>query len=283
MSSENSFIMVNLALMKGLKLSFIEAGLIERIRYFAEFDSKGSGWCYVGKQRLADELGLSKQGIYKVIDRLMERKLLIKNDKGWIKVSLEGVNSVDSQLSLPVNSVYSGGQLSLPNNILKEDNSNISIIDNSSKLLLGQQSLPVNKVDSKQSLPKKPKKEKVVMTDEEYGRMMISKGFKCYGEFGNVFLSEKNVEDAIEKVGTFVLKRTTETLSAYKETKPDGAQHYTKDYAVMCSWVFGKVKLEMQKEGLNWREYWGREMRERENAKAKLKDPLFNSEQNGTT
>lgn len=275
--------MVNLALMKGLKISFIEAGLIERIRYFAEFDSKGSGWCYAGKQRLSDELGLSKQGLYKIIDRLIERKLLIKNDKGWIKVNLEGVNSVDSQLSLPVNSVYSGGQLSLPNNILEEDNSNISNIDSNSKLLLGQLSLPVNKVDSKQSLPKKAKKEKIKMTDEEYGRMMIEKGFECYGEFGNVFLSKKNVEDAIEKVGTFVLKRTTEFLSAYKETKPDGAQHYTKDYAVMCSWAFDRVKQEMQKEGLNWREYWGREMRERENAKAKLNDPLFKQEQNGTT
>jgi hypothetical protein len=134
-----------------------------------------------------------------------------------------------------------------------------------------------------EKIEKKSKRTKTTMTDDEYGRMMISKGFKCYGEFGNVFLSEKNVEDAIEKVGTFVLKRATESLSAYKELKPDGAQHYTKDYAVMCSWVFDKVKLEMQKEGLNWREYWGREMRERENAKAKLKDPLFNSEQNGTT
>ena len=134
-----------------------------------------------------------------------------------------------------------------------------------------------------EKIEKKSKRTKTTMTDEEYGRMMIEKGFECYGEFGNVFLSEKNVEDAIEKVGTFVLKRTTEFLSAYKETKPDGAQHYTKDYAVMCSWVFDKFKLEMQKEGLNWREYWGREMRERENAKAKLNDPLFKQEQNGTT
>jgi hypothetical protein len=134
-----------------------------------------------------------------------------------------------------------------------------------------------------EKIEKKSKRTKTTMTDEEYGRMMISKGFKCYGEFGNVFLSEKNVEDAIEKVGTFVLKRTTEFLSAYKETKPEGAQHYKKDYAVMSSWAFDRVKQDMQKEGLNWREYWGREMRERENAKAKLKDPLFNSEQNGTT
>jgi hypothetical protein len=134
-----------------------------------------------------------------------------------------------------------------------------------------------------EKIEKKSKRIKPKMTDEEYGRMMISKGFECYGEFGNVFLSEKNVEDAVEKVGTFVLKRTTEFLSAYKETKPDGAQHYKKDYAVMCSWAFDRVKQDMQKEGLNWREYWGREMRERENAKAKLKDPLFNSEKNGTT
>jgi uncharacterized protein YdaU (DUF1376 family) len=134
-----------------------------------------------------------------------------------------------------------------------------------------------------EKIEKKSKRTKTTITDDEYGRMMISKGFKCYGEFGNVFLSEKNVEDAIEKVGTFVLKRTTEFLSAYKETKPEGAQHYKKDYAVMSSWAFDRVKQDMQKEGLNWREYWGREMRERENAKAKLKDPLFNSEQNGTT
>jgi len=143
-------------------------------------------------------------------------------------------------------------------------NSNSQSISNSNSSSIGEK------------IEKKSKRIKPKMTDDEYGRMMISKGFKCYGEFGNVFLSEKNVEDAIEKVGTFVLKRATESLSAYKELKPDGAQHYTKDYAVMCSWVFDKVKLEMQKEGLNWREYWGREMRERENAKAKLQAPLFN-------
>jgi hypothetical protein len=155
--------------------------------------------------------------------------------------------------------------------VVKDVNDNSVSVSSSSSSSIGEK------------IEKKSKRTKTTMTDEEYGRMMISKGFKCYGEFGNVFLSEKNVEDAIEKVGTFVLKRTTEFLSAYKETKPEGAQHYKKDYAVMCSWAFDRVKQDMQKEGLNWREYWGREMRERENAKAKLKDPLFNSEQNGTT
>jgi hypothetical protein len=162
---------------------------------------------------------------------------------------------------------------------MENENRNINDISNDSSVSSNSDS---NSIIG-EKIEKKSKRIKPKMTDEEYGRMMITKGFECYGEFGNVFLSEKNVEDAIEKVGTFVLKRATESLSAYKELKPDGAQHYTKDYAVMCSWVFDKVKLEMQKEGLNWREYWGREMRERENAKAKLKDPLFNSEQNGTT
>jgi hypothetical protein len=260
MSSENSFIMVNLALMKGLKLSFIEAGLIERIRYFAEFDSKGSGWCYVGKQRLADELGLSKQGIYKVIDRLMERKLLIKNDKGWIKVNLEGVNSVDSQLSLPVNSVYSRGQLSLPNNILKEDNSNISIIDDSSKLLLGQQSLPVNKVDSKQSLPKKPKRQKLIMTDEDYGRMKIANGFQCYGEFENIFLTDKEMNRAKEKVGTLLLKEAINQLSAWKEDSGQPLCEHISDIAKMHKWVFDKARQILDRQGVDYKGAHAREL-----------------------
>jgi hypothetical protein len=114
---------------------------------------------------------------------------------------------------------------------------------------------------------KKLKQKKSTMTDEEYGEMMIEKGFKRHGEFGNVYLSDKNKEDAINKVGSYVLKRAIDHLSAYKETKAEGAQTYTKDYAAMCSWVFERIKQDMQKEGLNWREYYGKEMEERRRLK----------------
>jgi hypothetical protein len=164
---------------------------------------------------------------------------------------------------------------------MENENRNINDISIDTSVSSSSSSSSSSSIGEK--VEKKSKRKMPVMSDEEYRTMMIAKKYQCLGEFENVFLTDKEVEKAKLKVGTFVYKRTTEFLSAYKETKPEGAQHYKKDYAVMSSWAFDRVKQDMQKEGLNWREYWGREMRERENAKAKLKDPLFNSEQNGTT
>lgn len=169
--------MVNLALIKELNVSFVEAGLLERIRYFSEFDENGSGWCYVGKLRLADEFGMSKVGLLKAIQRLIDRNLLIKNEQGWLMVNPEGLTKFTGQLSLPVNKVSERGKLSLPNNILKDSNSNL---DSNNTLLLSkqslpqeQQSLPVKKV----SKPKKPKRTDLakILTDEEFVNEMADK------------------------------------------------------------------------------------------------------------
>lgn len=250
--------------MKDCNISFVEAGLLERVRYFSEYSDNGSGWCYVGKLRLADEFGMSKQGLIKAINRLIERNLLIKNDKGWLQVNLKGATKFTGQQSLPVNKVTDRGQQSLPNNILKEDNSNIDIIiDSNSKLLLGQQSLPVNKVDGQQSLPQEPKKKKkakVTMTDDEYGRMMISKGFRCYGRFENVFMNQKQLDEAVLEHGSLVVKETIDFLSAYKEKSDEGMQLYKKDYAVMCTWAFTRTKEDLTKRGINYKDAHAREL-----------------------
>jgi len=135
MTDSKSFVMVNLEMIQEYDLSFFEVGLLERIRYFSEYDQNGSGWCYVGKERLSKEFGVSKPGLLKAIGRLIERNLLIRNEKGWLQVNIEGVNKVDCQLSLPVNKVSERSKLSLPNNIDNNNsNTNIDLVVNNSSL-----------------------------------------------------------------------------------------------------------------------------------------------------
>jgi hypothetical protein len=234
--------MVNLALMKELNVSFVEAGLLERIRYFSEYDENGSGWCYVGKLRLADEFGMSKVGLLKAIQRLIERNLLIKNEQGWLMVNPEGLTKLTGQLSLPVNKVSVRGKQSLPNNILEES---ISNIDSNSIVLLGKQSLPVNKVDSQQSLPAKIKPAKIKLTDAEFIQQRLLEGkvaidwLEC--EF--VYLSKTEYEKLIKRYDyAEIVDEMIIQYDAWKQNNVKGVQANKSDYkSLLQSWVYEKT------------------------------------------
>ena len=243
MTDSKSFVMVNLEMIQEYDLSFFEVGLLERIRYFSEYDQNGSGWCYVGKERLSKEFGVSKPGLLKAIGRLIERNLLIRNEKGWLQVNIEGVNKVDCQLSLPVNKVSERSKLSLPNKNIKED---ISNIDNSYSILLGQQSLPpdeqsvpVNKV----SKPKKQKRTDLVkkMTDEEFISEMAKQGLmQCVGwNAPCVLLNKKQwVSLKAKYKHDAILMQMLQIYNDWKESH-GGVRHRVDDFAgIKQNWVF---------------------------------------------
>ena len=240
MTESKSFVMVNLALMKELNVSFVEAGLLERIRYFSEFDENGSGWCYVGKLRLADEFGMSKVGLLKAIQRLIDRNLLIKNKQGWLMVNPEGLTKFTGQQSLPVNKVDDRGKLSLPNNILKDniDNSNTSslVLLGKQSLLPAKQSLPVNKVSTWNpnepermvSLPGKVKKK---LTEEQFVQVLLWQGKRPFPNNELVWLTDeqfKNLKERLDNDNNLALK-AIETVQRHKEEN-GGIREHVNDY-----------------------------------------------------
>jgi len=231
MIESKSFVMVNLALMKELNVSFVEAGLLERIRYFSEYDENGSGWCYVGKLRLADEFGMSKVGLLKAIQRLIERNLLIKNEQGWLKVNSEGLTKFTGQQSLPVNKVSVRGKQSLPNNILEEG---ISNLNSNYTLLSSKQSLPpVNKVDGQQSLPAKVKPTKIKLTDEEFIQQRLAQGKKplLAIDCEYTYLTEKEYKKLLERYKhKQILNEMIIQYDAWKQNHKDGVQAVKSDY-----------------------------------------------------
>ena len=110
--------------------------------------SKKTGWCYMSKESMADEIGITRQGLYKSINELKQKGFLVLSADG-LKLSegtqvkfdifhtesrfnnidfIDNVNSVDksSKLSLQedVNSVDRSSKLSLHNteNISKNIN-----------------------------------------------------------------------------------------------------------------------------------------------------------------
>lgn len=242
MTDSKSFVMVNLEMIQEYDLSFFEVGLLERIRYFSEYDQNGSGWCYVGKERLSKEFGVSKPGLLKAIGRLIERNLLIRNEKGWLQVNIEGVNKVDCQLSLPVNKVSERSKLSLPNKNIKED---ISNIDNSYSILLGQQSLPPDEQSSpvnKVSKPRKPKRTELAkrLTDEEFVEEMAKKGIMPCVKFDSplVLLSLDHWDQLKKRFPVEGL--LIEMIKVYNnwKLKKGGVKAYVNDFSgVQEGWV----------------------------------------------
>jgi hypothetical protein len=243
MIESKSFVMVNLALMKELNVSFVEAGLLERIRYFSEYDPNGSGWCYVGKLRLADEFGMSKVGLLKAIQRLIERKLLIKNEQGWLMVNPKGLTKLTGQLSLPVNKVSVRGKQSLPNNILKED---IHNVDSYSIMLLGKQSL----LPDEQSLPAKIKPAKIKLTDEEFIQQRLAEGKKpllaidC--EF--TYLTEKEYRKLLERyIHKQILDEMILIYDSWKQNHRKGVQANKSDYrGLIAGWAYERAVKVLQ-------------------------------------
>lgn len=138
-------------------LSWLEYGLADLIYNLSNHPtSKYQGWCYASKQTLAELMGMSKQGIHKILLRLIEKGIVEKDEEtkylkisfGWYEKVLINdskqslpVNKVDSKQSLPVvvNKVYSGSKQSLHNKDIYNDidKDNITyVMDESAKELV---------------------------------------------------------------------------------------------------------------------------------------------------
>jgi hypothetical protein len=111
-----------------------------------------------------------------------------------------------------------------------------------------------------EKIEKKSKRTKTTMTDDEYGRMKIANGFQCYGEFENVFLTDKEMNRAKEKVGTMLLKEAINQLSAWKEDSGMPLCEHVSDIAKMHKWVFDKARQVLDRQGVDYKGAHAREL-----------------------
>lgn len=119
---KSSFTIIKHDFRKGKGLSCLEYVLLDMVYCLMNNQrSAKPGWCYMSREVMANELGLSKQGLLNMLDRLIERGFLIKNevDKN-LKVTTEfsDVYFTDGKQSLPQDSqlcLLDGGKESLPN------------------------------------------------------------------------------------------------------------------------------------------------------------------------
>jgi hypothetical protein len=243
MNPQKQFVSVSFEVLQEYNLSFFEAGILERIRYFSEYDESGSGWCYVGKMRLAKEFNISKRGLDKAINRLVEHNLLIKNEKGWLQVNLPIGNKVQGEQSSPRNKVPIRGEQSAPNIILDKD---IHIIDNSI-VSIDSNSIGGTKFQKEQSSPEKkvPAKHWKKMNREEYHEYQLGLGRKPRGDAGIVYISDENINKLNVQYSQVYVKYAIAILGSQKEKK--GHAEYGCDYSVFHKPWLHKETIEMLK------------------------------------
>lgn len=122
---------------KSLNITALEYCFIDTVLKLADNrDSKFYGWCYASKQELANDFGITRAGLHKMIVRLEKMGLIEISPKGHIRHSQKwydsavlnkdsivlqsDVNKVDDDKS--VNLVYRQRKLSLQSDVNKVDN-----------------------------------------------------------------------------------------------------------------------------------------------------------------
>jgi DNA-binding MarR family transcriptional regulator len=122
--SDSKFARVYFEWIQEYGLSVLECAFLDRVDYYSNLSDTEEKWCYVGKDKLAKEFNVTKQTILNCVKGLVEDNLLIKNNKGWIKVNLGGLKirqskNHTSQKNRPVKKVYSKGSKNLISGGLK--------------------------------------------------------------------------------------------------------------------------------------------------------------------
>ena len=101
-------------LKKTLKLDYNEFAVVAIISNLAngKLNTMG-GWCYMSRQKMADELGFSKAGLIGIIDRLINKKMIERHAD---TKNLRPTNLVPiGKLSIPsVKNLYQSGKESIP-------------------------------------------------------------------------------------------------------------------------------------------------------------------------
>ena len=136
----NNYAMLLYSVRKELGISIGEYFYLEMIYHLSH-----SGWCYKSLDNIADDMGITKRGLLKLRDRLIDRGLVVKNDKGWVKPSAEYVEKAHfvavNKVSKSVNKVHSSGEQSSPkinNRLIKNniDTNEIDYLKNQSRQLM---------------------------------------------------------------------------------------------------------------------------------------------------
>jgi hypothetical protein len=146
-------------LRKAMNLSMHEYAVLDCI-YHLSNNTKFGGWAIITKQRIADDLDLSKQSILNIIDSLIIKGFVIKepttkylrasefycnaiqNKSNWIVASTENEQFISGKESLPlVNNLSQDGKENIPSSVKKlyhdgkktlpNNNSNNNINNNS--------------------------------------------------------------------------------------------------------------------------------------------------------
>lgn len=237
MNNPDQYIILRLWIIQKYNLSVFEAVLIERINFFATNpDSKCPGWCYASRGTLAKELNITKRGIQKCIQRLVDAGILEISENGWMKCLIS-----DEQSSPMMNKVPQSDELSSPNNNI--DNTIHNNTNNSIVLLDEQSSLPTNNVpDEKSTKPKKPKRTELAkkLTDEEFVQEMAKKGIMPCVKFDSplVLLSLDHWEQLKKRFPVEGL--LIEMIKVYNnwKLKKGGVKAYVNDFSgVQEGWV----------------------------------------------
>lgn len=114
-------------------LSCNEYILCDMIFYLSKSDSSTvPGWCYMSRENIAKEIGLSKQTVLNIIDRLIDKGFLIRNDQSkylktttsWQQVYFtNGKESLPGPLEIGKETVPDAGKETLPYNNTLDNNS----------------------------------------------------------------------------------------------------------------------------------------------------------------
>jgi hypothetical protein len=128
-----SFTIVRHAAHIKLGLSLNEYCVADTIYHLSHNSANDLGWCYKSKENMGRDLGLSKQTLHKIINKLIEKRLVEKNEAGqlrttsnwWtavIEMSQKSRLGVKSGDESDVTFGISEGTKGLHYNYIKEDN-----------------------------------------------------------------------------------------------------------------------------------------------------------------
>lgn len=113
------------AVLKDLDISINEYFYLDMVWYLSR-----TGWCNKSLENIASDMNISKIGVMKLRNRLIDRGFLEKNRKGYVKTT-DMYNKVYltndgayNKVTKSYNKVYSGGKQSIPknNNRITENN-----------------------------------------------------------------------------------------------------------------------------------------------------------------
>lgn len=124
-----------------------------------KIDSKVPGWCYMSRETIADELGLSKRTVINMINDLIGKNLLEKHEiTGHLRSTIEWEKvyySHGAEIAHPVQEMSNDSAKIAPNNIYNNKNISKDIYESNNKK---NESLLFDELPHKQ--PKKEKEEK---------------------------------------------------------------------------------------------------------------------------